>query len=118
MQGLVAHSDARFFDNQREEGPKLGLLMECISHHEAIARLIKEHDEIKPFPPENGKELKFKVGDKVTYINDYGCIFEGMTITKVMERADNEGLYCSGRRYYIDSDCPWMPVKEVNLLPA
>lgn len=90
--------------------------MECIGHHEAMARLIKEHDKIKPFPPENGKELKFKVGDKVTYINDYGCIFEGMTITKVMSRADNEGLYCSGRRYYIDSDCPWMPVEEANLL--
>lgn len=56
--------------------------MECISHHEAIARLIKEHDEIKPFAPENGQKLKFKVGDKVAYINDYGCIFEGKTITK------------------------------------
>ena len=92
--------------------------MECISHHEAIARLIKEHDEIKPFAPENGQKLKFKVGDKVTYINDYGCTFEDKTITKIMERADDESLYCSGRRYYIDSDCPWMPVEEANLRPA
>lgn len=92
--------------------------MECIGHHEAVRRAIEKHDEIKPFAPENGQPLKFKSGDKVTYINDYGCIFAGKTITKIMERVDDESLYCSGHRYYIDTDCPWMPVKEANLLPA
>lgn len=66
--------------------------MECIGHHEAVRRAIEKHDEIKPFAPENGQKLKFKVGDKVTYINDYGCTFEDKTITKVMERADDEPL--------------------------
>lgn len=89
-----------------------------ISHHEAISERIKEHDEMKPFPPENGQELKFKAGDRVTFVNDYGCRFEGRTVTKIMDRSDNEGLYCAGYRYYIDGDCPWMPVEEANLLPA
>lgn len=92
--------------------------MKGISHHEAMRQVIKEHDETSPFSPQNGEPLKFKVGDRVTYVNDYGCIFTGKTITKLMERADDESLYCSGHRYYIDSDCPWMPVKEANLLPA
>ena len=50
--------------------------MECISHHEAIARLIKEHDEIKPFPPENGQKLKFKVGDKVNWLRGNTVVSE------------------------------------------
>ena len=65
-----------------------------------------------------GESLKFNVGDKVTYVNDYGCEFHDRKITGIMNRKDDESLYCSGRRYYIDSDCPWMPVKESNLRPA
>lgn len=92
--------------------------MKGMSHHEAIKELIKLHDATTPFAPENGESLKFNVGDKVTYVNDYGCEFHGHTVTGIMNRADNEGLYCAGNRYYIDSDCPWMPVKESNLRPA
>ena len=89
--------------------------IKIIDHHAAMKELIALHDATTPFAPENGESLKFNVGDKVTFINDYGCIFEGRIITKIMERTDDESLYCSGRRYYIDSDCPWMPVKESNL---
>ena len=91
------------------------IVMKSMDHHAAVKELIKLHDATTPFSPENGEKLRYKVGDKVTFVNDYGCVFEGMTITKLMKRADNEGLYCSGYRYYIDSDCPWMPVKESNL---
>lgn len=94
------------------------IIMECIGHHEAMREIITSHDATNPFAPENGEPLKFKAGDKVTYVNDYGCVFEGKTITRIMERTDDESLYCLGYRYYIDTDCPWMPVKESNLLPA
>lgn len=93
-------------------------VMKAIGHHEAMKELIASHDATTPFAPENGESLKFNVGDKVTYVNDYGCEFHGRTIIGLMKRADDESLYCSGRRYYIDSDCPWMPVKESNLRPA
>ena len=93
-------------------------VMKGIDHHEAMKELIALHDATTPFAPENGEPLKFNIGDKVTYVNDFGCIFEGYTIIGIMNRDDYESLNCSGRRYYIDSDSPWMPVKESNLRPA
>lgn len=89
--------------------------MECIGHHEAMAELVRAHDEQRPYAPENGRPLAFSVGDRVTFVNDYGVAFPHHTVTRIMQRHENEWLYCSGRRYYIDSDCPWMPVKESNL---
>ena len=62
--------------------------------------------------------LGINSGDRVTFVNDYGVAFPHHTVTRIMQRHENEWLYCSGRRYYIDSDCPWMPVEETNLRPA
>ena len=100
------------------KGENRMIVMKSMSHHEAVDELVKWHDATTPFAPENGESLKFNVGDKVTYVNDYGCEFHDRKITGIMNRKDDESLYCSGRRSYIDSDCPWMPVKESNLRPA
>ena len=88
-----------------------------ISHHEMMKLTIEEHDRGQPFAPENGCPLKFRVGDKVTFVNENGCEFVGHTITRIMKREEDEILYCQGYRYYIDSDSPWFPVKESQLLP-
>ena len=57
---------------------------------------------------------KFKKGDKVTLVNDYGCIWENHTIVKepVWEEFDN-GV--SRWVYYVDTDAPWSPWKESNV---
>lgn len=75
------------------------------------------HDATTPFPPENGESLKFKVGDKVTFVNEYGVKCYGRIVTRIMSRADDEAQYCLGKRYYINTDCHWMPVKESQLIP-
>jgi hypothetical protein len=52
---------------------------------------------------------KFKVGDKVTFINDYGIKFPNKTITKI-EFIQNEP------RYYLEPmDAYWFPNYEKNL---
>lgn len=38
-------------------------------------------------------------------------------VVRIMQRDEDEWLYCAGRRYFIDSDSPWFPVCEENLLP-
>ncbi len=53
-------------------------------------------------------EGKFKVGDKVDYVNDFGVLFPGHTVTK-LDVQENE------IRYFIDSDCYWVSKREKNL---
>lgn len=86
-----------------------------VSHHEMMKLTIEKHDSERPFAPENGQPLKFKAGDIVTFINDFGFRRSGKTVTRIMKREEDESLYCIGYRYYIDSDSPWMPVKETQL---
>ena len=90
--------------------------MSTISHHEAMRLLRLEHDKNKPFAPENGTPLKFKVGDKVTYTNEGGVVFEGYTVTRLLHPSAD--LYPQGYRYFIDSDAYWMPKKESELKHA
>ena len=58
-------------------------------------------------------DLKFKVGDRVTFTNEFGVVFEGHTVTGFYEETGL--LYQYGRRYYIDTDCYWFPKKESEL---
>ena len=68
---------------------------------------------------------KFKVGDKVTMINDYGVKFPNKTITEVIEkwlgcsgsRAWDENAYKTlGAKYkYEPTDTPWYSVTEEHL---
>ena len=35
------------------------------SHHDYIIEITAQHDALKPFAPENGQPLRFKIGDAV-----------------------------------------------------
>jgi len=66
--------------------------------------------------------LRFKIGDAVTFTNDYGVVFKGRKVTGYFKpEANDDGinsrLYSYGYRYFIDSDAPWMPTKESALTP-
>jgi hypothetical protein len=39
------------------------------SHHDYIIEITAQHDALKPFAPENGQPLRFKIGDAVIYTN-------------------------------------------------
>ena len=45
------------------------------SHHDYIIEITAQHDALKPFAPENGQPLRFKIGDAVIYTNDAGLQF-------------------------------------------
>jgi hypothetical protein len=55
------------------------------------------------------KNQKFKIGDVVTYTNDYGVRWPGKTITGI-EFWDEEIRY-----FYAPSDAPWFSVREKSL---
>lgn len=86
------------------------------SHQEWQEEVIKEHDEKKPFAPENGTPLKFKAGDPVIYTNSNGATFS-RTVTGLYKPEQPCSLYARGYRYLIDGSAPWMPVHEHSLKP-
>ncbi len=87
------------------------------SHHDWIEEMKIKHDAEKPFAPENGSPLRFKVGDDVVFTNDYGASFQ-RKITGFVDKTTEPGTYALGGRYYIDSDSPWMSVTEAQLTPV
>jgi hypothetical protein len=87
------------------------------SHHDWVEERIAYHDKHKPFAPENGKPLKFKIGDKVVYRNGDDCLFE-YVITDYYQPPITTSLYAAGHRYFINSDSYWFPIKEHNLTLA
>ena len=86
------------------------------SHHDYIIEITAQHDALKPFAPENGQPLRFKIGDAVIYTNEYGAQFR-RRVTGFYRPTEPSGLYARGRRYYLDSTSPWMPVAESSLRP-
>ena len=86
------------------------------SHHDWIIEITAEHDARKPFAPENGQPLTFKIGDAVIYTNDAGLQFQ-RRVTGFYRPAGPSRLYALGRRYFLDSSSPWMPVSESSLRP-
>lgn len=63
------------------------------------------------------QEPKFKVGDKVTFTNDYGVVFPNKTITKI-QKFPIGGIFSGQIRYYFEPhDAYWFPVHERNLSP-
>jgi hypothetical protein len=84
------------------------------SHQDWQEEVIARHEASRPFAPENGDELKFKVGDRVVYTNDQGASFD-LRITGLYRPAPINSLYATGYRYLLDGDAPWMPVKEKSL---
>ncbi|MDX7079543.1 hypothetical protein SJ279_19710 [Citrobacter freundii] len=86
------------------------------SHHDWVIEVSAQHDAQKPFAPENGQPLRFKIGDAVIYTNDFGVQFH-RRVTGFYRPAGPCGLYALGRRYFINSTSPWMPVAESSLRP-
>lgn len=85
------------------------------SHWEWVDKVMAEHDSAKPFAPENGKPLKFAVGDEVIFKNNYGIEF-ALTVTGIFERPEKPcGLYANGARYYLNKASHWFPVTETSL---
>ena len=86
-----------------------------MNHQEWEEKVIAEHNEAKLFAPENGQELKFMVGDAVTFTNDYGVSFSGLHVTGLYKPDPIDSFYARGFRYLLDYDCPWFPVREESL---
>lgn len=63
---------------------------------------------------------KFKVGDKVIYVNDFGVCWGVKTITSLETRTyDLWGEpYTKPTYHYEGSDTPWYSVDETNLTKA
>ena len=53
---------------------------------------------------------KFKVGDKVDYVNEFGVLFPNHTIISIDEDTKNGEI-----KYFIDIDCHWVSIDEKNL---
>ena len=75
------------------------------SHQDWENEMIEKHNSEKPFAPENGNELLFKAGDDVIYTNP-----------NLPNPIDSH--YAVGRRYLLDWDCIWFPVKECDMKKA
>lgn len=84
------------------------------SHWKWVEEIVAKHDLEKPFAPENGVPLKFKIGDPVIFTNIYEVSFR-LRITGFYTPSGLDSIYASGRRYLVDSDSPWFPVKESEL---
>ena len=87
------------------------------SHQDWEKEMIEKHDLQKPFAPENGNELLFKIGDDIIYTKDNGAIFT-FKVTKLYQPNPIDSHYAIGCRYLLNWDCPWFPVKECNLEKA
>lgn len=85
------------------------------SHWEWEGRVSIQHDKEKPFAPENGEALLFKVGDQVIYTNSEGVEFD-LCVTGLYERSGPfDAMYAIGCRYLLSWDCHWFPVRESSL---
>lgn len=55
----------------------------------------------------------FKVGDRVSYTNDYGAVFGGYTIIGFDYGTGN--LFKYGNHIYLDKGAYWYPVRDRDL---
>jgi hypothetical protein len=62
--------------------------------------------DAQPIPP---VPCEFKVGDLVTFTNDYGVVFPDKVVTGFLPKVDY------GRFVYFDADAWWFPVSPQNL---
>lgn len=58
------------------------------------------------------RDFDLRVGDKVTYTNDYGVEFKGHTIVGF---TNDHLLFKYGNCVYLDTDSYWFPVKPESL---
>jgi hypothetical protein len=57
-------------------------------------------------------EIDFKIGDKVSYTNDFGVVFHNLTITAIGCKHE---LWTYGNCIYLDKESYWYPVKPESL---
>ncbi len=60
-----------------------------------------------------GVDTSLKVGDKVTFTNDNGCVFDGHTVLGF--RKVEQGDILPEFVVYIDYDCYWSPARLSSL---
>lgn len=82
------------------KAPSIPNTSQVDKYHEFVASLSKT-------PP---VETEFKVGQPVAYVNDYGVIFDDMTI---MGFADDDSFY--GKFIHLNTDCYWCSVHPGSL---
>jgi len=86
------------------------------SHHDYIIEITAQHDALKPFAPENGQPLRFKIGDAVIYTNQFGVQFR-RRVTGFYQPSGLCGHYARGARYLLNSTSPWVRVAQSSLRP-
>ena len=86
------------------------------SHHDYIIEITAQHDALKPFAPENGQFFFNDTAAAEIYTNEFGAQFR-RRVTGFYQPTEPSGLYARGRRYYLNSTSPWMPVAESSLRP-
>lgn len=86
------------------------------SHHDHIIEITAQHDVLKPFAPESGQPLRFKIGDAVIYTNECGVQFR-RRVTGLYRPSRLCGHYARGARYLLNSTSPWVPIAESSLRP-
>ena len=84
------------------------------NHADWQKEIIEQHNAQKPFAPENGNKLLFKVGDDVIYTNENGVSFN-LKIAGLYQPNPIDSLYAVGRRYLLNWPCFWFPIKECDL---
>jgi len=72
-----------------------------------IARYHKYVDELNKVSP---IETTFKIGQAVAFVNEFGVIFDDLTI---MGFADDDSF--QGRFIHLNTDCYWFPVAPGSL---
>lgn len=74
----------------------------------SIREFAKKLSQTPPAP------CDFKVGDRVSFTNDYGVTFHGHKVIGFDDDPDN----LAGRFIYLDYDCYWFPCRPEELRRA
>ena len=75
---------------------------------QSIRDMVK--NELSPVPP---AECAFKTGDTVTFTNEYGVKFEGLTVIGFEKEINPEFL--PNRFVYLNTSCYWFPKSPESL---
>jgi len=68
------------------------------------------HEYVSKLKKESPVETQFEVGQNVAFVNDYGVIFDDLTIIGF---ANDDSF--QGRFIHLNSDCYWFPVRSGSL---
>jgi len=83
-----------------------------VDHQTLTMRELASHDLARPFAPENGQPLKFKIGDLVAV-----RISDEISVVRVIGYYQaRDGLYARGKRYLLDVETHWVPYSEDQLV--